>query len=286
MSSESQNKIRFVIKELIDFYDYKDFDENGEEIKKPVSSITGIIGEDLIAGIFQHYLEHDKRVKKIEIDNSSIKASGKKGGKMLDRWIKIKDENGNKIAYQTEIKNWSAHSLGGYKLNYNNRYIIDKEFIKAGKINFNNTWANNQNEKNLGGFKDNNVGKVLLKMKDSDSLKNENYEIIPLVCFWMPICEIELDDNEITPPAFLELKCFKDVFPIECNKKNKIIEINSIYKGCDTNKENRFGKVCIFSASIYLRKILKENPESKHIDIESQNIPERLNFIDKLMNKI
>ncbi len=100
------NKIEFDIEKLIEFYDVKDSNK-----VKPASSITAVIGEDLVAGLFKHFLLSKNNNESVRIIEK-IKAAGKKG-KMLDRWIVLASEDGKSILYQTEIKNWSAHSLGG-----------------------------------------------------------------------------------------------------------------------------------------------------------------------------
>jgi hypothetical protein len=123
------SKAVFNIEELIKFYDLK-----GENSKN-ASSVTGLIGEDLITGIFKHYLESKSPKPKV---NVLIENPKEKNGRWLDRWII--QENGNEnICYQTEIKNWSAHSLGGVNFEYNPKNPMDFKTIDSDKI-FSKIW--------------------------------------------------------------------------------------------------------------------------------------------------
>jgi hypothetical protein len=278
-----EQKIKINIKNLIKFYDQK---ENGKT--KPASSISGLIGEDLVAGLFKHYLENSSKNSnfykpdvfdnndEIKVIDGKIKAKGTTG-KMLDRWIVHKN-----IAYQTEIKNWSAHSLGGYDLSSKD----DKEFLiydkvkEIGEKNFNNTWGLNPNNESEGGFKDNSVGKVLLKMESDEFTIEKEYELRALVCFWMPIYDKRVHDM---PQPFFKKNTSKTRFLSgEKNKKGEDIFYNSIL----TDKNNgEFNEVYFFSASIYLRYLLEQNFDKESIEITSKNIFPRVKHLFNLLDK-
>ena len=285
MANQTFEEITLNIKELIEFYDCK---EKG--LTKPASSISGLIGEDLIAGLFKHYLEKcDKKTVTVKIDDVSIKATGKEG-KMLDRWIIQENNDGTKIAYQTEIKNWSAHSLGGYDLSSKKGdkkqdiFSVNQDVIKIGKKNFKNTWGVNPKNESEGGFKDNSVGKVLLKMNSEVYTKENGYDVKPLVCFWMPICDIlenDLDSNI----HFFKKKCSKIAIDSGRETKKGKVYFNMILGDVKTDKCGNFEEVYFFSASIYLRSILKNNPEKDFIDISSNNINSRINYLKNLIVK-
>ncbi len=244
------------IVKLIEFYDQKDLQN-----KKPASSISGIIGEDLIAGLFKHYLENNSNENNGEviIFEDSIKAFGK-NGKMLDRWILHHKKNEKKIAYQTEIKNWSVHSLGGKTFDNLDLKNPLKNIVKIAQENFDK----NCKEDELGkiGFINDSVGKVLLKMK-SDERIDDSYIIKPLVCFWMPICS----NNNLKP--FFTKDCSSD------------ININPFYY------HGNFDNVSFFSASIYLRELILMNPGVNNLSIEiySTNIKQRLDILQSLIKK-
>jgi len=276
MEKEDFKELVFDINELINFYDQK-VDDDGRELKKHASSITGIIGEDLLAGLFKHYLMNsdnfDKIVDKVRIEDVSIKASGKKG-KMLDRWI-IHTKINEAIAYQTEIKNWSAHSIGGKCLR---GYSLEK-VLHYGFENFNKVWAENPDEDGAGGFKDNSISKVFLKM-NTDKYDNEPYIIKPLVCFWMPVCDNVDEDSDC---FYFEKQFTKRQF-IYKNDQGKEMTCNSIL-----GKEGKVGKfknditVGIFSGSIYLRMLRKKKPTATAIKIWCNNIQKRIDVLNKLI---
>lgn len=261
MVNQIFEEITLNIKELIEFYDCKE-----EGLTKPASSISGLIGEDLIAGLFKHYLENsydfNKNEERIEIKDISIKSAGRTG-KMLDRWILHQKKGGYKVAYQTEIKNWSVHSLGGKSLPPLDLKNPFQGILECAKSNFSKTWR--KDELGKGGFIDKSVGKVLKLMKEDEVVKNA--VIVPLVCFWMPICNEDVKSAENLSPFFEK----------ECSNN---IEINPFVN------DGKFDKVYFFSASIYLRSILKNNPEKEFIDISSNNINSRINFLKNLIVKL
>ena len=78
------------------------FDTRNSEIKGHITSIIGIVGEDLGAALFKHYYERNHNGK-ASISDSSPKSGGRKGPR-LDRWIYVAEKQ-KTIAYQTEIKN-------------------------------------------------------------------------------------------------------------------------------------------------------------------------------------
>jgi hypothetical protein len=118
--------------------------------------------------------------------------TGKQKGPRLDRWIKAKCAT-KEILYQVEIKNWSAHALGGQALKLN----ASLEEIQ--KVN-SKYWSSIWDKKNKK-FKYNEVGKVSIPMhlptgEPSDII------IRPLVIFWFPIknekgdsCFFEVESN-------------------------------------------------------------------------------------------
>jgi hypothetical protein len=229
------SKAVFNIDELIKFYDLK-----GEN-SKHASSVTGLIGEDLITGIFKNYLESKSPKPKVNVLKENPK---EKNGRWLDRWII--EENGNEnICYQTEIKNWSAHSLGGVHFEYDPSNPLDFKTLDSDKI-FSKIWDDTKKE-----FKDVAVNKVLKQMKSNADLDTLPSKIIePLVCFWMPITRSSV--------------------------KEPIIELNI------SNENTNFNKVTIFSSSIYLRKLRRGGINT--IEIESGQIAARMGKLNNLFS--
>src|SRR5438045_2541786 len=74
-----------------------------------VSAITALWGEDLVLGLLIHYwrsIDSSARVLQYQ-----CKGKGKSGPR-LDAWILKTESDRNETLYQTEVKNWCAHSLG------------------------------------------------------------------------------------------------------------------------------------------------------------------------------
>lgn len=229
------SKAVFNIEELIKFYDLK-----GEN-HKHASSVTGLIGEDLITGIFKHYLESQNSNVKVTVLAENPK---EEKGRWLDRWI-IQEIGAKNICYQTEIKNWSAHSLGGVQFDYNPNKPLDFKTLDSDKI-FNKIWDDTKME-----FKDAAVDKVLKQMKSNAELDTLPSKIIePLVCFWMPITR----SSVIAP--IIELKI--------------------------SNANTNFDKVTIFSSSIYLRQL--RSMGNTKIEIESGHIAARMKKLNNLFS--
>jgi hypothetical protein len=222
------------IEQILELYDHKK-----DSDRKDVTSITSILGEELSAKIFEHYLLSKNR--KVEIlDENPIE--NKSRGKFLDFWIKEEFEK-KTIYYQTEVKNWSSHSLGGTKLEHFKdkndviSYAKDK-FLKF--YDYENKIIYHES-----------VNKVLKTMKLPKEFENNtNTSIKPLICFWFPVL----------PKNCIDLEPF---FSVESNNEN-------------------FNEIFIFSISIYLRKLLKEN--IKTIKINLPKLENRLNKIKSILN--
>jgi hypothetical protein len=210
------------IEEVIKLYDTQNKDNS-----KHISSITGLIGEDLISGLFKKYLMDQEGID-VEIYPSCTPKQQGKTGKMLDRWILISKFGKPEICYQTEIKNWSSHSLSGVKFDFipNNPLYFDTN--KSNEI-FNKIWDNN-----LGEIIHPSVNKVLYEMNNKPS----EVELIPepLVCFWMPIT-------------------FKGV-------KKPFFNLNH-----PNITKKGFKGISFFSGSIYLRSLLDSNINEIEIEM-------------------
>jgi hypothetical protein len=150
---------------LLEFYDDKKRCHSYH-----VSAITGLIGEDLAFNFFKHYVENDLRgkIKRVELKCTQ----GARNGKRLDRWIHAEYQDKD-IFFQTEIKNWSSHSLGGEK--FPNDASHETMYRKS-------RWERVFDPKNQK-FKSDNLSKVTIPMSlPIDWIEKNN--ISPLVIFW------------------------------------------------------------------------------------------------------
>ncbi len=108
----SSFKVTKKVKELLHF-----FDEKPDWSRGQATSVVGVIGEDLNTACFQSYLESTGGSAKVLTDTKSSKplsvTTGKQKGPRLDRWMDVNWPDGSSTVFQTEIKNWSAHAIGG-----------------------------------------------------------------------------------------------------------------------------------------------------------------------------
>ncbi len=154
------------IKEILRFYD-----EVNPENAKHVSAITGLIGEDFAIAVLCHYLHSTGLL--VTVRNESC-TEGMKKGKWLDKWLFVKSSDKNWL-FQVEVKNWSAHSIGGKHLPLD----ATDEQIQNAKIT---RWAEQWDEEN-GKFRDAKVNKVLSVMRSPI----ENCIVKPLIVYWFVI---------------------------------------------------------------------------------------------------
>jgi hypothetical protein len=100
-------------KELLDFFDNKK-----DDVRHDISSVIGVVGEDLGAALFKRYYEETfgKKVTISLFPVLGVIERGTKKGPRLDRWIYVKQSKNKFTAYQTEIKNWSAYAIGARKV--------------------------------------------------------------------------------------------------------------------------------------------------------------------------
>lgn len=140
-----------------------------------VAAITGLIGEDLLLGLFAHHYASQEPPLVCEFQPEKCKAPGKKG-KRLDAWVTI----GEHRLAQVEIKNWSAHSLGERPLALD----ADEQAVKA---------AARKRWKEFFGNNDkmpSSALKILLDMPPPDRLNGRDVEKV--LCFWLPLAQDEV----------------------------------------------------------------------------------------------
>jgi hypothetical protein len=149
------------ISELLGFFDEKSAGSTGH-----ASAIVAIAGEDLGAALVAHYLRAHDAIVDILPDTCT---QGTRAGCRLDRWIAVR-RGGEEILYQTEIKNWSAHAIGG-------RRLASKPSSEELARHRTQRW---EREWNGAGFRKPQVAKVLTPMR----APRPSAKVEPLVCFW------------------------------------------------------------------------------------------------------
>jgi hypothetical protein len=223
------------LRELLNFYDYK--------VKNSVthaSAINAVLGEDLAVSLLTHYFNNNGYEVLNVLQPCTL---GTQRGTRLDRWFVIK-QNNETIFFQVEIKNWSAHSVGGRAVNEleseDDNYM--SEFRKTRwEFQFNT-------DEKVPSQKE--THKVLTKMRWLEANNNQQYKYNDgshkaLLCFWEP-----LHDE---------------------GKLEALFEV-------DVNSES-FNKLTIFSMSNYVTQLLKT---TQTLNVEMKNADARIDWLKKI----
>lgn len=157
--------MQVVVKELLKFFDVKTKENSGH-----ATALVAVFGEELGAGLFCHYKENVEG-RHTEIVSAKC-TTGKKKGRRLDRWIREEREN-ESVLYQVEIKNWSAHAIGGRNLRLDADRAETAEYKRR-------AWSDEWRD---GAFRKRSAGKVLVPMSPPEDY--EGLKVEPLVCYWM-----------------------------------------------------------------------------------------------------
>ena len=104
----NKNFIEVKIRELLEF-----FDEAPKESKKHATSVVAVAEEELGIALLIRYLKQQGKPAEIIGDRCT---QGTNKGYRLDAWVGTGTDN---VLYQVEVKNWSAHAIGGKELAIN-----------------------------------------------------------------------------------------------------------------------------------------------------------------------
>lgn len=201
-------------------------DEKPEFSKGHATAFVSVIGEDLNAACFQHYTES----KGANVDILTVPVTThQKRGPRLDRWIVVEQPGEGKFLYQTEIKNWSAHAIGGEVLPVT---AGPQELANYKRRRWERHWDLKRHT-----LKDASCAKVLVPMKPPAEL--EGFTVRPLLIFWEPIDQV----GKRKAPLFSVP--VTDNFPFQRAQS---------WHGTDT-----FNELWVFSVSCYLRGLTDSN---------------------------
>lgn len=141
------------------------FDEAPTESGGHATAVIAILGEELGVALLIRHLK--KQYGKTEILSSHC-STGKKQGPRLDYWV-FSEIRGRRTLFQVEIKNWSAHAIGGKPFPST---VSRKEFRTHKKERWNHVWTGKR-------FKSKRAQKVLTRMRPPGP-----GDVEPLICFW------------------------------------------------------------------------------------------------------
>jgi hypothetical protein len=181
------------LNELLNFYDYRVSSSIGH-----ASAINAVLGEDLAVALLTHYL---KGVGLEVVALNDVCTQGTQRGYRLDKWIAVKSAT-QSVIYQVEIKNWSAHSIGGKSVMVG----ADEEYMREFRRK---RWVYQFNEKEQIPSQPETL-KVLTKMRIPSEYINYKHEA--MLCFWEPLHpqgELEaLFEVDVVSDEFKKLKIF------------------------------------------------------------------------------
>lgn len=162
-------------------------------------------------------------------------------GKQLDLWVYYQKDK-SKILYQVEIKTWNSNSIDGKPIKLD---ADIKETMKYAQEVWKKQWDYTKKE-----FSNDKVNKTLIRM-DPPEWFDPKCERRALVIFWLPTFDKR---------------------------------INNLAEGILTRKNisvNGFKSVYIFSVSMYLRKLRKED-KIEFIDLPQNDFPIFYSTIGKI----
>jgi hypothetical protein len=172
------------LKALLDFYDDRVPESVGH-----ASAINAVLGEDLAIGLVTDYFR--RRGSEARLVSRTCTQSTQKGVR-LDAWLEITSTEGV-FHYQTEIKNWSAHAIGGRAAPKGQ----SETEMQAYRIN---RWLN-QFDPTRRTLKQAKAQKVLTPMKPEES----DWVVRPLIIFWdsmhpagenIPLFDVEISNSD------------------------------------------------------------------------------------------
>ena len=212
------------------------FDEKPTESTKHATAVVGVIGEDLNAAVLKHCLIANG-FPRVNIRGEPVTTGSQKGPR-LDRWIEVDLPNGDKVIFQTEIKNWSAHAIGGRPLALNASPTCVETYKRR---EWERSWDNERRT-----LKSPATAKVLMHMKPRFEVRDKRLR--PLLVFWTAMRPEDLcgDARECVAGGHL--------FKIE----NPTCDFR--FRNPDNWSHHKLGfeELWVFSVSSYLRTISEE----------------------------
>lgn len=159
---------KLYLRQLLDFYDYRVASSNTH-----ASAINAVLGEDFAVALLRHYFTSEGAT----FDALPIPCTtGKQKGHRLDKWIAVTSIGQLAEIYQLEIKNWSAHSIGGTTVKRDATVSELRDYRKDRWVRQFKTTGNIHTPSQLATVK------VLTKMQVPQT--HSGYLHKALLCFW------------------------------------------------------------------------------------------------------
>lgn len=168
------------------------FDVAPPDSRKHATAMVALFGEDLGISLSCRRLEERGDSARVVTRRGSPlqPTNGTGHGDRLDRWLLV-ETAGVRTLYQVEVKNWSAHAIGGMALPIH----ADQRLLHEYRIE---RWQREWDAARAT-FRDSAVAKVFVRMKPPGHMDDEtgrlvpisppvrSEEVQPLVCYWWSI---------------------------------------------------------------------------------------------------
>lgn len=160
------------------------------------SSLKALVGEELMLALLIEYFRRQGTAADV-VDR--VCTTGAKAGYRLDGWVRVQHSALAGVThYQTEVKSWSAHGVGGGSV------YLDANSTGAELATFKvNVWERYWRD---GRFLAEGLNKVLVPMK----APGDAARILLLACLWTPVHPMGLAE------PFFEVATIGAVFPSVC----------------------------------------------------------------------
>ena len=245
----SASIVRVDVQQVLRFFDEKPPCSRGH-----ATAIVSLLGEDLAAASLRHcLLANGANSVNVRIETVG---TGNRSGPRLDRWIEADLKGGRRILFQTEVKSWSAHAIGGKTLAINASAEETRDYRDA--------YWKGQWDSRRRTFKWAIVGKVLVHMKCP--FEQDDREILPLVIYWAPVAprKSRYKKSQSTGGHLFSISEPTCDFPFDVPRS--------------WPAEQGFSEVWVFSVSGYLRSL-----RSATIDLPMPNAAERFAILAQMM---
>lgn len=148
------------------------FDEIPPGSEGHATAVVAVCGEELGLGLMKHCLEG--RGAHVQVQRGPC-TKGTQKGPRLDRWVRVQgpDIGLPDVLFQVEVKNWSAHAIGGERLALN----ASPGTLANYKVrNWKKVWDDRT------GIREPSLAKLLEPMRPPQQLSG--IPVQPLACLW------------------------------------------------------------------------------------------------------
>ena len=230
------------------------FDEKPCWAEKQATSIVGVLGEDLSAAVVQHCLEADG-ASNVKVRSETVGTGGRSGPR-LDRWVEANLPDEGPVLFQTEIKSWSAHAIGGETLSLS---APAEEVETYKRRHWEKYW-----DAELQTIPRAEIAKVLVPMRPGFDAGDRR--TLPLLIFWEALGPGSRPDAQARVEG-------GHLFSIPAPTGGFKINVPSTEPA-----QQGFLELWVFSVSSYLRSVTEEVME-----LEMPNAARRLRSLNRLV---